>query len=197
MAQTRRVARSDSRGIRGGTEFPQVRVAGATRTGDWFVGPSCHTGRLGDDRLRGQPVASARVTPGHFAIAMSVEQRHRRRTAPTRLSTVHQPKRHPAVGHRPRPNPRAQQPRPKRAPQGQRAAVHDRAGAVHFKARDLGAGVHFRGRRLYNPGLRPHGCTVEHSLAAVGRQPYPAHFMAVRHRHASLRASAARAGDHR
>jgi hypothetical protein len=38
---------------------------------------------------------------------------------------------------------------------------------------------------------------VEHSLAAVGRQRYRTHFMAVWHRHASLRASAARAGDHR
>jgi hypothetical protein len=197
MAQTRRVARSDSRGIRGGTELPQVRVAGATRSGDWFVGPSCHTGSLGGDRLRGQPVASARVTPGHLAIGMSVEQRHRRRTAPRRPSTVHPPKRHAAVGHRPPPNPRAQQRRPKRARQGQRAAVHGRAGAVHFKARDGGAGVRFRGRRVYRPGLRPHGCTVEHSLAAVGRQRYRTHFMAVWHRHASLRASAARAGDHR
>jgi hypothetical protein len=105
MAQTRRVTRSDSRGIRGGTEFPQVRVAGATRSGDWFVGPSCHTGSLGCDRRVGsrlQAPASHRGTWRSGCRSSSAIGGAPRRDA--RLPSIHRGGTPPSgIDHRPTP----------------------------------------------------------------------------------------------
>jgi hypothetical protein len=198
MGRARRVARSDSRGIRGVTELPRVRAAVARRSGDWLVGPSCRGGRLGGDHLRGQLIARARVTPGRPAIGTRVGQRSRRCGAPIRVPATQQQRRRRApCEHPPRSNPKSRQRRAMRRRQGQHAHPHHRTGALHSKARGCGAAATFLGRRPHHPRLRPHGCTAELSLAAVVHQLHRAHFIVVRHRHASLRANAARAGDHR